>query len=327
MISRHGLTVDPVEKVLRLGNEEFILNQRSIESKPVRLIACQNVKVRGNAETIVLVRAEIEPHTPKKNLMIASALINTENDIPVRVANVFPKPRNIKSGEVLAVCEPVTKIVHHYEALCDNTDEGRKSNLEIPALELGHLTDHQRNVAREFLQKHSGMFASGESSGRTNIVQHRINTGDAQPIRQAPRRLPLAKQEETEELVRKMLDEGVIEESNSPWSSPVVLVTKKDGSTRFCVDYRKLNDVTKKDSYPLPRIDDTLTTLSGSAWFSTLDLKIGYWQVGIHPEDKEKTAFSAGSGLYQFTVMSFGLCNAPATFERLIEMVLRSLIW
>ena len=167
--------------------------------------------------------------------------------------------------------------VHRRSFWSDNTDEERKSNLEIPALELGHLTDHQRNVAREFLQKHSGMFASGESSGRTNIVQHRINTGDAQPIHQAPRRLPLAKQEEAEKLVRKMLDDDVIEESNSPWSSLVVLVTKKDGSTRFCVDYRKLNDVTKKDSYPLPRIDDTLTTLSGSAWFSTLDLKSGYW--------------------------------------------------
>ena len=124
-----------------------------------------------------------------------------------------------------------------------------------------------------------------------------------------------------------MLDEGVIEESNSPWSSPVVLVTKKDGSTRFCVDYRKLNDVTKKNSYPLPRIHDTLTTLSGSAWFSTLHLKSGYWQVGIHPKDKEKTAFSGGSGLYHFTVMPFELCNAPATFERLMEMVLRELTW
>ena len=139
LISRHGLTVDPVEKVLRLGNEEFILNQCSIESKPVRLIACQNVKVKGNAKTIVPVRTEIEPgfalgivqppHTPKKNLMIASALINIKNDIPVRVTNVFPKSRNIKSVEVPAVCEPVTNIIYHNRGLPDNTDEERKSNL------------------------------------------------------------------------------------------------------------------------------------------------------------------------------------------------------
>ena len=104
-----------------------------------------------------------------------------------------------------------------------------------------------------------------------------------------------------------------------------MLVTKKDGSTRFCVDDRTLNHVTKKDSYPLPGIDDTPTTLSDSAWLSTLDLKSGHWQVDIHPEDKKKTAFSAGSGLYIFTVMPFGLCNATATFERLMEMVLRGL--
>ncbi|XP_063920746.1 uncharacterized protein LOC135135580 [Zophobas morio] len=254
---------------LCLGNEEFILNQRSIESKPVRLIVCQNVKVRGSTETIVTVRAEIKPgfalgiiqppHTPKKNLMIASALVNTDCDILVRLANVFPKAMNIKSGDVLAICELVTKIFHHHEDLSDNNELKIKSDLEIPALELDHLTEHQQKVAREFQQKHSGMFASGQSSGHTNIVRHRINIGDAQPICQAPRRLHLAKQEETEQLIRKMLDESVIEQSNSPWSSPVVLITKRDGLTRFCVDYRKLNDVTKKDSYPL-----SLTTLSGS---------------------------------------------------------------
>lgn len=125
-------------------------------------------------------------------------------------------------------------------------------------------------------------------------------------------------------MINAMFKDEIIDESDSAWSSPVVLVTKKDGSRRFCVDYRKLNDKTKKDSYLLPRIDDTLTTLSGSRWFSTLDLKSGYWQVGIHPDDKEKTAFSTGNGLYQLKVMSFGLCNA---FERLMKIVLKGLTW
>src|ERR1700729_1521302 len=146
-------------------------------------------------------------------------------------------------------------------------------------------------------------------------------------LKQPPRRIPLAKREEVEEMLEDMQNQGIIEPSQSPWSSPVVLVKKKDGSTRFCVDFRRLNDVTKKDSFPLPRIDDTLDTLSGSQWFSTLDLKSGYWQVQLHPEDKEKAAFSTGTGLWQFNVMPFGLCNAPATFERLMEITLRGLTW
>ena len=106
-----------------------------------------------------------------------------------------------------------------------------------------------------------------------------------------------------------------------------MLVTKKDGNLRFCVDYRKLNEVTKKDSFPLPRIDDCLDTLGGAKWFSTLDLVSGYWQVEMCPDDMEKTAFVTTRGLFEFQLLSFGLCNAVSCFSRLMEMVLRGLCW
>ncbi|GBM65529.1 Retrovirus-related Pol polyprotein from transposon 297 [Araneus ventricosus] len=156
------------------------------------------------------------------------------------------------------------------------------------------------------------------------MTQHRINTGDHPPIKQYPRCLPLAKKE-ADHLVKEMLDNGIIEESSGPWALPILLVEKKNASTRFCVDYRKLNEIMKKDSYPLPRIDDTLDALNGSQWFTTLDLKSGYWQVEIRPDCREKTAFTTEQGLWQFKVMPFGLCNTPATCERLMKTVLHRL--
>ena len=132
--------------------------------------------------------------------------------------------------------------------------------------------------AETLLEDFADVFSTGDDDqGKTGLVTHWIDTHDSTPIRQIPRRLPLAKQAEVNEMITTMQKQGVIEPSTSLWTSPVVLVKKKDGSTRFCVDYRKLIEVTKKYSYPLPRIDDIMGTLSGSCWFSTLDLKSGYW--------------------------------------------------
>ena len=118
-----------------------------------------------------------------------------------------------------------------------------------------------------------------------------------------------------------MLLGGQIELSDSSWASPVVLVTKKDGSTHFCVDYRWLNSLTVNDAYPLPRIDDSLRLLGSQQWFSTMDLASGYWQVAMSTDAKRKAAFVTDEGRFQFRVMPFGICNAPATFERLMPSV------
>ena len=191
------------------------------------------------------------------------------------------------------------------------------------------LVDTGRQSLRELLHRYEHVFpAPGEPvTGRTKSVQHEIITKDARPVCCGPRRLAPAGLRKEQDCVQDMLTGGQIEPSDSPWASPVVLVTKKDGSTRFCVDYRWLNSLTVKDAYPLPRIDDSLRLLGNQQWFSTMDLASGYWQVAMSPKAKGKAAFVTNEGLFQFRVMPFGLCNAPATFERLMDRVLCGMRW
>ena len=163
--------------------------------------------------------------------------------------------------------------------------------------------------------------------GHTTAIKCQIDTGNSPPIKQRARRMPPIHRQEAQQLLQDMLSNDIIQPSSSPWASPVVLVKKKDGSLRFCIDYRKVNAVTRKDAYPLPRVDDALDALACCKWFTTLDLLSGYWQVEVDPKDREKTAFTTYDGLFEFLKMPFGLCNAPATFQRLMDLVLAGLQW
>lgn len=263
--------------------------------------------------------------------MVGKTLVDAQqNYVPVRVVNLSGQPRTTCQGTEVAGCEPVESVIHHQH---DFTPDSQVIEYDLPE----HLKDpysrsteglnagQQCQLLKLLLEFQDIFSKEPQYLGKTGLAKYEINTGDAIPVRQHPRRPPLAQREEAFKAVEDMQKQGIIEPSVSPWASPVVLVKKKDGSTRFCVDYRKLNDLMKKDSYPLPRIDSTLDELAGSTWFSTLDLKSGYWQVEVEEKDREKTAFSVGNGLWQNNVMAFGLCNAPATFERLMENVLRDL--
>ena len=190
------------------------------------------------------------------------------------------------------------------------------------------VNDDAHPKISKLLSDYEDVFSKGDHDiGKTDRVKHSIHTTCPAPIRQCPRRPAIGERDEIDKQVKDMLDRGIITPSTSPWASPVVLANKKDGTKRFCIDYRKLNNFTVKDSFPLPRIDESIDSLSGAKYFCTLDLASGYWQVPLDDDAKLKSAFVVPGGLYQFEVMPFGLCNAPSTFERLMESILAGLQW
>ena len=185
------------------------------------------------------------------------------------------------------------------------------------------LTETQREQIKELLSHFPSV--TRNTPGITHKMIHRIRTTDCVPIRQKPYRIPQAYREEVLKELEEMEKQGIIEKSESEWASPLVIVTKKDGGVRLCVDYRKLNQETKFDAYPMPRIEELLDEIGKAKFITTLDLAKGYWQVPLAEEDREKTAFTTPNGLYQFLTMPFGLSGAPATFQRMMDEVLRGL--
>ena len=185
------------------------------------------------------------------------------------------------------------------------------------------LSDSQQEQLHEVLQDFTDVMKS--EPGRTMLAEHRIETGDARPIRQPPYRLPYAYKDEVLRDLKEMQEKGIIEPSASEWSSPIVLVKKKDGTLRMCVDYRRLNSVSQADAYPMPRIDNLIDRLGKAKYITTIDLTRGYWQVPVAEASRSKTAFTTLLGLFQFRVMPFGLHGAPATFQRMMDRLLDGL--
>ena len=197
------------------------------------------------------------------------------------------------------------------EGLSEPSTEHREELWKLVECSEQCLTQDEKQQLFTLLLEYHDIFATRPHDfGQTNRIQHKIDTGMAPPIHQQVRRIPQFWRQEAKKLLEDVLNRGVIQPSNSPWASPIVLVPKKANSFRFCVDYRRVNSVTRKDAYPLPRVDDTFDTLAGSKCFSTLDLLSGYWQVEVDPKDREKTTFCIPEGLFEFRVMPFGLCNA-----------------
>ena len=192
---------------------------------------------------------------------------------------------------------------------------------------LKHWPKEEASKARRLLMEYHNVFSLEKNEmGCTDATEHVIKLTKSEPFKERFRRIVPPLVEEVCEHIQEMLDGGTIRPSNSPWCNAVFLVRKKDGTLRFCIDFRRLNDRTEKDSFPMPKMIDTMETMVGARIFSTMDLKSGFWQVKMAEESRPYTAFTVGSlGVYEFLRMPFGLCNAPATFQRLMQNCLGEL--
>ncbi len=183
-----------------------------------------------------------------------------------------------------------------------------------------HLSAAQKKELQHLVSQFSDVFSP--LCGRTNILQHDVRVPSGTVVRQRPYRVPEARRHAIEEEVQEMLKLGVIEPSRSPCSSPIVMVPKPDGTLRFCNDFRRVNEVSEFDSYPMPQVDELIDRLGRARFILTLDLTKGYWQVPLSEDAKPKTAFSTPSGHWQYWVLPFDLHGAPATFQRLMDVLL-----
>ena len=191
-----------------------------------------------------------------------------------------------------------------------------------------NLTSVQINQIKRLVDEYWMCFSRDDADiGSVNAEYgvHDIKLTDETPIQQRPYKTPFAKEKVIDECINKMIDMKIIEPANTEWASPVVIVKKPDGSERFCVDYRKVNAATIKDSFPMPCVESKMNKLHGCKFFSLLDCTSGYWQIKLSERAKQISTFICNKGIFSFNVMPFGLCNAGATFQRIMQKALRGL--
>ena len=295
-------------------------------------------------------------------LQMASVLVDINGSVAskVRVLNPFTTAVTIYQESVIAQAERIDQFKatlveeESPRQKSDNTSirrtdtsRSREDLIKMPITKLqktnntvsDHLkdlferstssrTESEKGELADLLTEFQGSFSKDEwDIGLTHLAEHSINTGNAEPIKQSPRRVPMAYAKEEKKAIEDLLEKGVIRKSTSPWASPIVLVRKKNGTVRPCVDYRRVNSLVKPDGFPLPHIQDCLDAVAGATLFSTFDLTSEYFQIPLKESNIPKSAFVCKFGQFEMMRMPFGLNNSASTFQRTMELVLQGLQW
>ena len=344
--SSHAVTFGP--RVMTEPGKEAVVGAPRVS----RVVLSEDIKVPGGHE--IVVDGLVESGSPAELMQLGGQACVLESDLkegggvsvarvlgmvedgrfPVRICNPLPQAvelrKNQRVGVLEMVEEPVVGVLSEEDDITDvmgqDTSAGEDQVLWDLAKE-AEVPQRDQSELFDFLRRYKEVFSLHGELGRYDGLPFTIDTGDARPVRQMPRRVPHHWRAEVDKQLDQMLEQGVIKPSTSAWASPICLVRKRDGTLRFCVDYRKLNAVSKGDAYPVPHMGECLSTLAHSELYSIVDCISGYWQCGMDSDSAEKAAITTHRGLFQPTVLPFGVKGGVAHFSRVMSTLFGALQW